>query len=175
MTDLPSGWAVTTLSDVTAPRMEKADPSKLGNMPFLGMDHVEAHTARLLGSQPVGELKSRVAVFKKGGLLYGRLRPYLNKVHLAEFDGALSTEFMVFPPSEAIEQRFLQIVLRAPEYRTYAERRSTGNRPRVKFESISDFEFALPPLTEQHRVVRKLNSLGIAQPPSATTSPPSQN
>lgn len=160
MTDLPSGWAVATLSDVTAPRMEKADPSKLGNMPFLGMDHVEPHTARLLGSQPVGELKSRVAVFKKGDLLYGRLRPYLNKVHLAEFDGASSTEFMVFPPSEAIEQRFLQIVLRAPEYRTYAERRSAGNRPRVKFESISDFEFALPPLAEQHRIVRKLNSLG---------------
>ena len=159
MTNLPSGWAVATLADVTMPRKENAEPSELGNMPFLGMDHVEAHTARLLGSQPVGELKSRVAVFKKGDLLYGRLRPYLNKVHLAEFDGASSTEFMVFPPSVAIEQRFLQILLRTPEYRTLAERRSTGSRPRVKFESISDFEFALPPLAEQHRIVRKLNSL----------------
>ena len=159
MSELPKGWAEATLAEVTAPRGEKADPSSLGDMRFLGMDHIEAHTANLLGSQPVSELKSAVAVFKSGDLLYGRLRPYLNKVHLAESDGAASAEFIVFPPSEAIEQRFLQSLLRSPEYRTLADQRSTGDRPRVKFENVSDYSFPLPPLPEQRRIVRKLDTL----------------
>src|SRR5690554_5716223 len=107
MTDLPQGWAHARLNQVTTPRGEKADPSTLGDLPFLGMDHIEADTANLLGSQPVCELKSAVAVFKAGDLLYGRLRPYLNKVHLANFDGAASAEFIVFPPQPAIEQHYL--------------------------------------------------------------------
>ena len=159
MSELPKGWAEATLADVTTPRGEKADPSSLGDMPFLGMDHIEAHTANLLGSQPVSELKSAVAIFKSGDLLYGRLRPYLNKIHLTEFDGAASAEFIVFPPSEAIEQRFLQSLLRSPEYRALADQRSTGDRPRVKFENVSDYKFPLPPLPEQWRIVRKLDTL----------------
>lgn len=159
MNELPKGWVQTTLADVTKPRGEKADPSTLGDLPFLGMDHIEANTAKLLGSQPANELKSAVAIFKKGDILYGRLRPYLNKVHLAEFDGSASAEFIVFPPSEAIEQRFLQSLLRSHEYRTLADQRSTGDRPRVKFDNVSDFEFWLPPIVEQRRIVKKLDIL----------------
>lgn len=159
MTGMPQGWAIARLDEVTTPRGEKADPATLGELPFLGMDHIEANTANLLGSQPVGELKSAVAVFKSGDLLYGRLRPYLNKVHLAGFDGAASAEFIVFPPQPAIEQRYLQCILRSPEYRAIADQRSTGDRPRVKFEDVGDYEIRLPPLPEQRRIVRKLDTL----------------
>lgn len=159
MTGLPQGWTLARLDEVTTPRGEKANPSSLGDLPFLGMDHIEAHSANLLGSQPVSELKSAVAVFKSGDLLYGRLRPYLNKVHLAKFDGAASAEFIVFPPQPAIEQRFLQCVLRSPDYRAIADQRSTGDRPRVKFEDVGDYKIPLPPLLEQRRIVCKLDAL----------------
>jgi len=159
MTGLPAGWALARLDKVTTPRGEKADPSSLGDMPFLGMDHIEAETSNLLGSQPVSELKSAVALFHKGDILYGRLRPYLNKVHIAEFDGAASAEFIVFPRMPAIEQRFLQSILRSPDYRSIADQRSTGDRPRIKFESVGDYEIPLPPLAEQRRIVRKLDTL----------------
>lgn len=159
MRKLPQGWAYARLDQVTSPRGEKADPSTLGDLPFIGMDHIEAHTAKLLGSQPVSELKSAVAVFKAGDLLYGRLRPYLNKVHLAGFDGAASAEFIVFPSSKSIEQRYLQCILRSREYRAIADQRSTGDRPRVKFEDVGDYEIPLPPLPEQRRIVHKLETL----------------
>lgn len=159
MTGLPRGWALARLDQVTTPRGEKADPASLGDIPFLGMDHIEAETAKLLGSQPVSELKSAVALFQSGDLLYGRLRPYLNKVHVAQFDGAASAEFIVFPPQPAIEQRFLQSILRSPAYRAVADQRSTGDRPRVKFDNVGDYEIPLPPLPEQRRIVRKLDTL----------------
>lgn len=161
MSTLPNGWVEATLADVTAPRGKKADPKTLGDTRFLGMDHIEARTAKLLGSRPASELKSSVAIFQKGDLLYGRLRPYLNKVHLAEFDGAASAEFIVFPPSDAIEARFLRSLLRSSDYRTFADQRSTGDRPRVKFGSVDDFVFPLPPLPEQRRIVNKLDALSV--------------
>ena len=159
MTVLPAGWADTTLGELVQPRGERADPQALGNMPFVGMDQVEAGTAKLRRTRPVSELKSAVALFLKGDILYGRLRPHLNKVHHAEFDGAASAEFIVIPPGEAIYQPYLAKTLQQPRFIRVATRRSTGDRPRVKFDSLADVEILLPPLAEQRRIVAKVDSL----------------
>ena len=159
MSELPQGWAQTILGDIVSPRGAKALPVELGDARFIGMDHIEAHTSRLLDTQPVSGFKSAVSVFKKGDILYGRLRPYLNKVYEADFDGAASAEFIVLPESPAVERRFLALSLRDPKFVAFASQRSTGDRPRVKFESVSDYPISLPPLPEQHRIVAKLDSL----------------
>ena len=93
MTALPDGWADITLGELVQPRSERADSQTLGDMPFVGMDQVEPSTTKLRRTRSVSELKSAVALFRKGDILYGRLRPHLNKVHYAEFDGAASAEF----------------------------------------------------------------------------------
>ena len=159
MTALPDGWANTTLGELVRPRSEKADPQALGKMPFVGMEQVEPGTAKLRGTRPVSELKSAVALFRKGDILYGRLRPHLNKVHHAEFDGAASPEFIVMPPIEAVYQPYLAKTLLRPDFVRIATRRSTGDRPRVKFESLADVGIPLPPLAEQRRIVAKLDNL----------------
>ena len=79
MTDLPPGWARGPLSDFVTPRGEKVSPAAFSDLPFIGMDHVEAHTTRIIGSVPAGAMKSNAARFFAGDVLYGRLRPYLNK------------------------------------------------------------------------------------------------
>lgn len=159
MSELPKGWALTTLGDIVSPRGEKALPVELGDARFIGMDHIEAHTSRLLDTQPVSGFKSAVTLFKKGDILYGRLRPYLNKVYEADFDGAASAEFIVLPESPVVERRFLALSIRDSNFVDFASQRSTGDRPRVKFESISDYPIPLPPLPEQRRIVAKLDSL----------------
>lgn len=159
MSEVPHGWALVTLGEVTAPRGEKADPSDLDDLPFIGLEEVEAHTGRVIRMQTTTGLKSAVALFGKDDLLYGRLRPYLNKVVLAEGSGAASAEFIVLPPSEALDQSFLQRTLMSPDFVQFAGLRSTGDRPRVSFEGVSDYQFPLPPLAEQRRIVAKIDGL----------------
>lgn len=53
--------------------------------------------------------------FSKGDVLYGKMRPYLNKVWVAEFDGVCSAEFLVFPKSEWLNSQFLAMRLNAQD------------------------------------------------------------
>ena len=87
MSELPRGWTQVYLGEVVQPRKEKANPQKLGDLPFIGLEHVEAHSSRLLGTSRASDVKSAVVIFKAGDVLYGRLRPYLNKVIQPDFAG----------------------------------------------------------------------------------------
>ena len=76
---LPQGWVSLPLADAVRPRGEKASPQDFPDYPFLGMDHVEAQTGRIIGQVSAGTMKSAAARFRAGDVLYGRLRPYLNQ------------------------------------------------------------------------------------------------
>jgi type I restriction enzyme S subunit len=159
MNELPTGWARAALGDATTVRKEKEDPRNLPNLPFIGLEEVEAHTGRIISTQNTSTLKSAVALFAKGDILYGRLRPYLNKVVIPDFAGAASAEFVVLPGSKLLEPRYLQCVLMSPTFVEFTALKSTGDRPRVSYESISPYLFPLPPIKEQGRIVAKIDSL----------------
>ncbi|MFB9150973.1 restriction endonuclease subunit S [Roseovarius ramblicola] len=159
MTDLPRGWAIGPLSDFITPRGEKVSPSAFPELPFIGMDHVEAHTTRILGSVPASELKSNAARFFENDVLYGRLRPYLNKVAQPKFDGLASAEFIIFGGNELIYPAFLRHRLNARDFVNFASSLNAGDRPRVNFEQIGDFEILVPPPNEQRRIVEKIEAM----------------
>lgn len=158
-TDLPTGWIADKLSNVVEPRGEKVSPSDFPHYQFIGMDHVESQTTRIIGSVPASEMKSSAARFFTGDVLYGRLRPYLNKVTIPTFDGLASAEFMVFPNTELIRNSFLKYRLNAADFVSFASHLNEGDRPRVSFDQISDFEIMVPPPAEQDRIVSKIEHL----------------
>ena len=96
MSDFPFGWARIRLKDVAFPDRPRELPQSHPDLPFVGMEHVEAHSMKLLGTVRGSEMKSSAVHFYPGDVLYGRLRPYLNKVLLATFEGLCSAEFIVF-------------------------------------------------------------------------------
>ena len=85
------------LSEVVKPTRPRVKPSDYPELPFIGMEHIEAHSMKLLGCVPAGTMKSSAVYFKAGDVLYGRLRPYLNKVYRPNFAGLCSAEFIVLP------------------------------------------------------------------------------
>lgn len=153
---LPSGWIRVRLADVVSPIRPRVDPQSVGSLPFVGMEHVEAQTMRLLGTVPSNQMRSSGVRFEAGDVLYGRLRPYLNKVYHASFSGLCSAEFIVLPETPAIDSRFLAYRINAADFVAFSSQQNEGDRPRVDFTQIGRFELLLPPLQEQHRIVAAL-------------------
>lgn len=151
-------WVSTKLSEVTCVVRERVIPSEHPELPFVGMDNVEAHTMRLLGTVPSTTVKSASVRFHPGDVLYGRLRPYLNKVIAPEFDGLASAEFIPLTMPDGIDPKFVQYRINAADFVSYAARLDEGDRPRVDYGQIGEFRVDLPPSTEQHRIVSAVES-----------------
>src|SRR5260370_14587926 len=156
--ELPNGWVKTTLGEVTEPCRERALPAELPATPYVGLEHIEAQPMRLLEHGYARDVRSSLVRFSKGDVLYGKMRPYLNKVWVAEFDGLCSAEFLVFPKREGLNGQFLAMRLNAEDFVTFANRQVSGERPRVHLEKLSGFPILLPPIVEQERIVAKLSS-----------------
>ena len=155
----PEGWIVAPLQEVVTLRSERVNPQSMPDLPYIGMEHVEPHTNRIIRTVPASSVTSSAARFCANDVLYGRMRPYLNKVAQPRFAGLASGEFMVFAFSTLLNPTFLQLRLTSADFVEFALSQISGDRPRVKFEQLKDFAFALPPLREQHRIVEKLEEL----------------
>ena len=159
MTDLPTGWTSGPLSDFIGPRADRVPPANFPELPFVGMDHVEAHTTKIIGTVPAAQMKSNASRFWRNDVLYGRLRPYLNKVAQPSFDGLASAEFIVFKGSGLIDPGFLRYRLHAGDFVSFASHLNEGDRPRVSFDQIGAFHVLVPPIREQRRIVERIEAL----------------
>jgi type I restriction enzyme S subunit len=156
----PKGWISVKLREVVSPSGEKIEPSEANGAAYLSLEHVESHTTRIIGRGTASDVNSTKAVFRAGDVLYGKLRPYLNKVCIPEFDGICSTDFMVFKKSPGIEPRYLMRFLNRQDVVEFTNHRMTGVQlPRISFNDLGDLELPLPPLAEQVRIVERLDEL----------------
>jgi len=104
-------------------------------------------------------MKSAAGHFKKGDVLYGRMRSYLNKVYRADFEGACSAEFIVFPGSEHLNSDYLKYLLHDRRFVNFSASKASGDRPRVDIDDIGSYQFWLAPKAEQDRIADKLDQL----------------
>jgi type I restriction enzyme S subunit len=141
------------LGDLMFGNRPRHSPQLLPNLPFIGMEHVEPHTMTLLGTGRASDMRSSAIHFQPGDVLYGRLRPYLNKVFRPSFEGLCSAEFIVFPSSPHFNSSYLQYFLNSSAFVAFASHLNTGDRPRIDFEQIAEHPIPLPPLAEQSRIV----------------------
>ena len=160
MTELPEGWAKVALAEVWRESRARVPPETIPLTRYIGLEHVESGTNRISGEGTTDDVKSTVAVFSSGDVLYGRLRPYLNKVILPSFDGVASTEFLVFNENDALSNQFLLHLLSSSDVVAYANAGSSGvNLPRVSGQKLGEYRLGLPPPPEQHRIAARIDSL----------------
>lgn len=157
--ELPEDWSIQPLVELVKPTRPRVRPSDYPDLPFLGLEHIEAHTMKLLGSVSAGSMKSTAFHFQPGDVLYGRLRPYLNKVYRVDFEGFCSSEFIVLPESNRLDGKYLQYFLNTTQFIKYATGLNSGDRPRVKFDQFSSFRIPLPPPEQQKKIVSEIEQI----------------
>jgi type I restriction enzyme S subunit len=156
------GWQTKKLGEVCA--FDKAQGIHHG-LPYVGLEHIESHTARFIGSSEPQPVKSSTFRFSAAHVLYGRLRPYLNKALAPDFDGHCSTEIFPLKPCPDLSREFLLFWLLANETCDRINATCTGARmPRAQMNDVLNFEIPVPPLAEQQRIVGLLDEAfaGIA-------------
>ena len=83
-------------------------PSELSpESAYIGLEHIEQQTLQLIGIGNPSKVTSNKRIFRKGDILFGKLRPYFRKVIFADFDGICSTDIWVIRPKENIDSKFL--------------------------------------------------------------------
>ena len=160
LSELPDGWVWTTLGEITEPSKEKVNPLEIKEVPYISLEHIEKDTGKLLGQGSSIDVRSSKTKFTRGDLLYGKLRPYLNKVYISDFEGVCSTDLLVFPQNELLPNTFFLYRFLCRDFVNYTSHNVSGvNLPRVNFQTLSQFKILLPPLPEQHRIAAKIEEL----------------
>lgn len=119
---------------------------------YIGLENITSNTGEYIPTTEKQSISS-AAVFQRGNILFPKLRPYLNKVHLAEFAGKCSTEFHVFE-TKGINPNFLTILLRSNIILAQTKHLITGNTlPRLQTTDIENIVLPIISNEEQERIV----------------------
>lgn len=166
VSDLPTTWLSLKLGDVVAyGKTEKAEPEDIAPETWvLELEDLEKDTTKVLQRLTFTERQSKSTKnkFNAGDVLYGKLRPYLNKVTFADRPGVCTTEIVPIKPNEAVHGRYLFHWLRHPAFLTYVTEVSHGvNMPRLGTDAGRDAPFVLAPKDEQKRIADKLDTVLI--------------
>jgi type I restriction enzyme S subunit len=161
--DLPSSWLHTQLGRVVNyGRTTKVEPSDIPSDAWvLELEDIEKDTSRILQRMTFSQRQSKSTKnkFLEGDVLYGKLRPYLNKVVIADQPGYCTTEIV---PINAglLDNRFLFYWLKHPTFLKYVEAESHGlNMPRLGTDTGIAAPFVLAPREEQTRIADQLDTL----------------
>jgi restriction endonuclease S subunit len=133
------------------------------DLPYIGLDAIESNTGEILSLTSASEqgIRSRSKVFRRGDVLYGRLRAYLNKVVIIESSvelGTCSGEFYVMTADiSKIDPRFLRWSLSSDEMVEYVKLRLAGaTHPRLSLDDLLSFRIRVPSLDMQKSAVSLL-------------------
>lgn len=155
---IPQTWDTKKLKFLVGLRTEKtADKTVLS--PYVGLEHVVSSTGTLIGDyEAILDFAGDTLDYKKGDVLFGKLRPYLAKAIQAETDGRCSSEFWVMDP-HSINGRFLLYAVLSHGFISCIDQSTFGVKmPRAEWEYAGNQELALPDSDTQCRIAYYLDA-----------------
>lgn len=160
--DIDPEWEKEELSNLLERVSDQIDPkNKTGDVFYVGLENIESGLGTIAGD-PItkyDDIKSLKNIFKKGDILYGKLRPNLNKVWVADRDGICSTDILVFRGrSKTITNFYWYLMLSEKFVREVMTGIKGAQLPRVGFEHLKNLILPLPPLEIQEQIVERIEA-----------------
>lgn len=154
-------WQLVELGKVCRLPERQVRPSEFSKYDYyVGLEHIEGDTGRIIEYQKLSKsnLKSSKFPFDDSCVLYGKLRPYLNKVALPTVKGVCSTDILPLKPVLGLVcKEFLYYFLRSPSFVKIATEKSTGaNLPRISPDVLLSIPIAVPPINAQKKIAETL-------------------
>jgi len=155
-----NGWQRQKIGDCAELISNHFNPNGTDIRPYIGLEHIQQQTLKLLGIGKSTDVVSGKYIFKSGDILFGKLRPYFRKVVRPKFDGVCSTDIWVIRAKDGTDQGFLYYLMASEEIVALATQGSEGTKmPRAKWDFLKNVEINLPPYPEQQKIASILSTL----------------
>ncbi len=140
---------------------DTVDPEDMpSDMPYVGLGHIPRNGLAIINPGVASDVTSAKTRFRRGDILFGRLRPYFRKVARAQYDGICSTDIWVVRARSGIEQEYLFYQMAHRQFVDYASSASEGTRmPRAKWDHVAQYNIALPCISIQQRIAHLLRTM----------------
>lgn len=160
---LPDGWRTVRFGDVVRQVKDSVDPEASGLERYIAGEHMDTDDFRVRRWGEVGDGYLGPAFrmrFKPGHVLYGSRRTYLRKVAVADFEGiCANTTFVLEPSTPELVPGFLPLVMTTEAFHAHSIEQSKGSvNPYINYRDLAWYEFPLPPVNEQVRIVEELRA-----------------
>ena len=143
---LPAGWSWGRFADLAPEVRDTVSPEAVDSaMPYIGLEHISRRSTTLAERGAAADVSSLKARFRRGDILFGKIRPYFHKVAWAPFNGLASTDAIVWRPTSGLAA---QALLQASDDAFVAHSVQTSNgtkMPRANNKVLADYRCALAP------------------------------
>lgn len=153
---MKEGWKCAKLGSLCSVRRDSGQHT---NMAYIGLEHIASEKGKLITIVSTENVIGSTNLFSRGDVLYGKLRPYLKKVVVAETEGCCSTEILPIKCGEHILPDFLKYWFLEDNVSNRINDTCGGCRmPRANMKQVFMFDFYYPSLSEQQRIVDILDA-----------------
>jgi type I restriction enzyme S subunit len=141
-----SGYRICTFDDIAecvkeGQNASDADP----NEPYLGLKAMPRNSTVLGHWDKRSKASGRTSTFRRGDVLFGKLRPYFKKVGVAPVDGSCSAEILVLRPKSDEDFAGVIAVAASQRFIDFADSVSKGAKmPRAEWKDIRSCPIAIP-------------------------------
>jgi type I restriction enzyme S subunit len=159
--DLPTGWKWARFEEVATIRSNLNPPSEMTDLPHVAPDNIEAGTGRLLPYRTIGEdgVKSGKHKFFAGQIIYSKIRPYLRKAVIVDFDGACSADMYPVDCGPEIDIQLLHRWMISEDFAWFtAEHEGRSVLPKINQKGLNSAPVPVIPADQQAEIVRRIES-----------------
>ncbi|NLN39451.1 MAG: restriction endonuclease subunit S [Smithella sp.] len=145
--EIPTGWKVGTVGNVADHPLRGIKPHEIkSDTPYIALEHMPRNCIALSDWVTAENLESNKFEFKKGEILFGKLRPYFHKVGVAPVNGVCSTDIVVVVGESMKWFGFVLGHISSTEFVEYTNAGSTGTKmPRTSWIEMARYQIVLPP------------------------------